>query len=159
MRVKVREATRWSPEGRVQDSSNRWRAASLPLQLVLSPEARTAETARLRSGWPAEPGRYLVATAATSVARTSAASGRGEAQLGVLEDGLQHGYPVYSLPPTCGVPASGCPPPTLTSAADFGISSEPSVNVTSRLSPARRWILWNPRRLRTGAPSSGPPPT
>ena len=65
----------------------------------------------------------------------------------------------YNEPRTCGVPAMGCPPPTLTSTADFGRSSDPSVNVTSRLSPARRWIRWNPRRLRMGASSSGPPPT
>ena len=54
------------------------------------------------------------------------------------------GYKPYSLgyrePLTCGVFPTGCPPPTVSSAGDFGRASDAMVNVTCRLSPAFKRI-------------------
>jgi hypothetical protein len=42
----------------------------------------------------------------------------------------------YSVPFTCGVFRTGCPPPTVTSAGDFGRASDAMVKVTCLFSPA-----------------------
>jgi hypothetical protein len=67
--------------------------------------------------------------------------------------------PPHTIPFTCGIPVTGCPPPTLISTGDAGRLSLGTVNVTDRLSPAFRPMRWNPHSRRIGAPSPGPPAT